>query len=187
MRIVIRQQAPSIGDKYKIFIDDSLAYRAHSPIFRWSHTVIIQPDGGDQILVTITKKFNWLRPRYSIAIHHEVFEWYTESLTHGVYRCAAGSDLYEIISHKGHKHSVMKNFTQIGWWDKNVVMLMENDHYKIEVDADADHLLVISFCLIVDMMNDRTSGGLLFDFGNIGWGARPFDEQWQPKKKDEFI
>jgi hypothetical protein len=85
--------------------------------------------------------------------------------------------------HIGRKYSVYKNELQVAWWDKEAVSWFDGDNYKILADIDCDLDLIISFCLIVDNFSSNENDGntVTYDFGNIGFQAKKFDENWQPK------
>lgn len=180
MQITIHQKTLSIGDKYGININDRPFYRASSVMLAWSMTMIVRHLDEDEPLVTIKQKFDWMRQRYSINVNGQTLDFRTFSAARSQYQCVCGDDLYEIIAHKGHKYSVIKNLEQIACWDKNLFTITKGDTYTIEADRDADVLLLVAFCLIVDCINEK-SHLFLITPGRIGWGLPPFDERWRPK------
>ena len=80
-------------------------------------------------------------------------------------------------------YSIFKNDTQVAWWDKKAVTWFAGDNYKIIADKDGDIDLIISFCLIVDNFSsdDHDGNMVTYDFGNIGFQQKRYDNNWQPK------
>lgn len=182
MQIIIRQQRLAFRGKFAISINNQPAYSVYEQRLRWTPKTLIKTEGGEEILMTLTQKFNWFWPRYIINRQEDFFVFHTHDLQRSKYRCVVGQDLYEIIAHKGFKHSLIKNLIQIGWWDIQVVKWPEKDYYIIEVDDDVDELLVIALCVVVDEINNDKLHSVSLDVGNFPWGMPPFDENWRPKE-----
>ncbi len=183
MEIDINQQKISIGDKYQVFIDGALRFRASRILFRWLATVKLFDQDSDIARLTIHRRLSFFKPKYDIILRDEnVLPFYTISFWKLHYQCKAGNDTYDIYGHRGRKYSIFKNNRQTGWWDKKAVTWFAGDNYTITADNNANTALLIAFCLVIDnyRSDDHEGGALKYDFGNIGFSTRPFDSSWRP-------
>ena len=184
MEIDVNQKKISIGDKYRIFVDGQEKYLASRRLFRLFPEINLFEIGDEQARMTINKRFSWFIAKYDITRwDNNVLEFRTRSFWKRYYECQQGADLYSIYGHRGRKYSIFKNDRQVAWWDKRAVSWFAGDNYKITADRDCDIDLIISFCLVVDnFSSDNHDGNVItFDFGNIGFQQRRFDDNWQPK------
>ena len=186
MTIDINQHKIAIGDKYNIYFDKELAFKASTKLFRFFLSTIILTDLQGRQMVTIERKFNWLKAKYIISgIDNSNWTFKTKQLWKMHYDCQVGSDKYDLYGHKGRKVSIFKNDKQVAFFDKSAVSWFEGDNYKIIADDDCHPTLLTSFVLIWDnfFSNDREDSTVTYDLGNIGPQARTFDKNWIPKKK----
>ena len=184
MEIDINQKKISIGDKYQIFTDGLQTHTATRQLFKLLPEVNLFDNSGDRARMTINKRLSWLKAKYDITRwDNNVFQFRTKSIWRLHYQCQFGPDMYDIYGHRGRKYSIYKNDTQVAWWNKNAVAWFAGDNYKIIANKDCDVDLIISFCLIVDNFSsdDHDGNTVTYDFGNIGFQAKKFDNAWQPK------
>lgn len=184
MTIDINQKKESIGDQYKIFINEKEAYFASRKLFTLLAEINLFENNVQDSKLTLKKRWSWFQTSYDIYKNDStIFEYRTISVWKNHHKCQIGENLYEIFGHKGRKYSIFKNNIQIAFWDKNSVVWFDGDNYKIIADNDCDYELIISFCLINDNKseNNNDSNALTLDFGNIGPEARKFDKSWVPK------
>ncbi|HTE00815.1 MAG TPA: hypothetical protein VK668_16095 [Mucilaginibacter sp.] len=185
MKIDINQKKITIGDKYNIFVDEQQAYTASAELFKLLSVVNLFDNESNRARMTIKKKWSWWGAKYDLVRYdNNVFEFKTMSVWKIHYTCQVENDLYEINGHRGRKHSVFKNGTQVAWWDKDAVSWFEGDNYAIIADDDADREMLIAFCLLLDnyASNDHNET-VTIDFGNIGFGSKKFDANWRPSYK----
>jgi uncharacterized protein YxjI len=184
MEIDVNQQKISIGDKYEIFIDGQQTYLASRQLFQLLPEINLFKIGEDRARMTINKRLAWFKASYDITRwDNNVLQYRTKSIWKLVDQCRVGPDLYMIYGHRGRKYSIFKNDIQVAWWDKKAVTWFAGDNYKIIADKDCDIDLIISFCLIVDNFSSENHDGnvVTFDFGNIGFQQKKFDDNWHPK------
>ena len=184
MIIDINQKKISIGDKYRIFINEKQTYSAHTQLFRFLSEVNIFEENVGRSKITLKKRWSWFDTKYDIYRNGNIkFEYRTVSVWKIHHKCQVGNDLYEIFGHKGRKYSIFKNNKQIAYWDKNCVTWFDGDNYRIIADNDCDYELLMAFCLINDNKSESSNNenALTFDLGNIGPEARKFDNNWKLK------
>ena len=185
MEIDINQKKISIGDKYQIFTDGKQTHNATRALLQLLPEINLFENNYDgRASMTINKRLSWFKAKYDITRwDNNVLKFRTKSYWKLYYQCQCGPDTYDIYGHRGRKYSIYKNGQQVAWWDKKAVTWFAGDNYKIVADKDCDANLIISFCLIVDNFssNDQDGNTVTYDFGNIGFQAKRFDENWQPK------
>ncbi len=184
MKIDINQKKIAVGEKYTIEIGGELRYTAATKIFRLLTEMHLFKSESDYSVLTIRRHWSFFKAKYSIELRDgNALSFNTITFWRPHYQCYHGESRYDLFGHKGRKYSIFKNGSQIAWWDKNAVSIMEGDHYTITADDDYLHELIIAFCLIID---DFSSGGkkgaVSFDFGNLGFEVQPFNPMWLPKK-----
>ena len=185
MEIDINQKKISIGDKYQIFTDGQQTHFATRGLLQLLAEInLFEKNTVDKARMTINKRFTLFKAKYDITrLDNNILNFRTKSYWKSYYQCQCGDDTYDIFGHRGRKYSIYKNNIQVGWWDKKAVTWFAGDNYKIIADKDCDVNLIISFCLIVDNFsrNNHDGNAVTYDFGNIGFQAKKFDETWQPK------
>jgi hypothetical protein len=184
MIIDINQKKISIGDKYKIFINEKQTYSAHTKLFKLLSEVNLFEENSSKSKITLKKRWSWFETKYDMYRNGNAkFEYRTVSFWKIHHKCQVGKDLYEIFGHKGRKYSIFKNKKQIAYWNKNCVTWFDGDNYRIIADNDCDVELIISFCLINDNKTEsnNSKNALTFDLGNSGPEARKFDNNWKFK------
>lgn len=184
MIIDVNQKKIAIGDKYDIYINETLTHQAATQLFRFLSEINLFEIKRNEAKFRIKKKWSWFKTTYDIyKSDNQKFEFKTISIWKHHYICQSSSDSYEIFGHRGRKYSVFKNKEQVAWWDKNCVTWFEGDNYRIIADNDSDFELIVSFCLIIDNSSSNSNDGntVTFDIGNIGPEVVKFDSNWEPK------
>lgn len=182
MKIDVNRAAISIGDKYSVFMNEKGLYRAAKTIFSLLAELSIYEDSAGDPFIVINQKFSF-KPKYAINITGgEVLYFETVSLWKSQFQCVSGMDTYSICANRGRKWSIYKNDIQIAWWEESAVNWFNGDNYKIIADDDCKKELLVAFCLIIDNhFNDGKKSAVNFKLGNIAFGMKKFDPQWQPK------
>jgi uncharacterized protein YxjI len=186
MKIDVNQWKIAIGDKYDIFVENGLSHNAATEIFKILSVIDLYDAGGSIPVMKIKKKWSWWGAKYDLLKPDgSVFNYRSVSVWRITYQCQVGNDLYDIYGHRGRKHSVFKNGVQIAWWDKKAVTWFDGDNYSITADDNADKELLICFCLLMDnyASKDKDKSTVNISLGNLGIGARKFDNNWQPRYK----
>lgn len=183
MEIVITQKQISVGDKYNIFTNGQPTYKASKQLLQLLAEIRLFESNGITPHVVINRRFTWLKPAYDITNkNRQVLTFRTRSFWKRHYQCQSSSDIYDIYRHKGLKYSIFKNNQQIAWWEKSTITWFEGDNYRIIANDDCDTELIISFCLIIDNISGHHDTQIItINIGNIGFQARKFDSEWQPK------
>lgn len=185
MEIDINQKKISIGDKYQIFTNGQQTHSATRELLQlFPEIYLFENSFSERARMRINKRISMFKAAYDITRwDNNILEFRTKSIWKLYYQCQCGSDIYDIYGHRGRKYSIYKNNNQVAWWDKKAVTWFAGDNYKIIADKDCDVNLIISFCLIVDNFSSEDHDGntVTYDFGNIGFQAKTFDKNWQPK------
>jgi len=184
MRIDINQKKISIGDKYQVFIDGEQKYNASSELFKLLSVINLYKKGEEKERLTIRKRWSWFKPKYDIqSVDGRTAELRAYSVWKMHYQCTFGPDIYNIYGHRGRKHSVYKNETQVAWWEKAAVSWFDGDNYSIIADNDCNVEFIIALCLIIDnhKSENHDSKGVNIDFGNIGGEVKKFNSDWRPR------
>ena len=64
---------------------------------------------------------------------------------------------------------------------KNKIAIGKGNHYDIQMDDDANLVIVLCLVLTIDCSeNSDNSPGVNVDLGNIGPEEKPFDRSWEP-------
>ena len=81
------------------------------------------------------------------------------------------------------KYSIFNNHKQTAYWEKNNLLLGENDVYKMLANNDVDPLILSAFCICIDNGKNNFQNELSifnFDIGFKGHMLREFDKEWYP-------
>ena len=181
MEIDINQQVTAVGDKYKVFIEGQQTYSVSTTL---GGIISLYELHNDRPKMTMDRLFYVFKPAFDLTRSDgSVLYFRTPSFWNLFYECWVDSDYYTIYEHRGRKCSVFKNGGQVAWWDKKAVAWFAGDNHKIIVDADADKVLLITFCLVVDYIkgNSHHWHFINIDLGNLISRGRKFDHGWQPK------
>ncbi|HWV75512.1 MAG TPA: hypothetical protein VN040_27535 [Pseudosphingobacterium sp.] len=183
MEIVVTQKKISIGDKYNIFTNGQPTHKASKRLLQLLAEIRLFESNGITTDVIINRRFTWLKPAYDITNKNlQVLSFRTKSFWKRHYQCQSNSDTYDIYRHRGLKYSIFKNDQQVAWWGKSIITWFEGDSYRIIANDDCDVDLIISFCLIIDNISgNHDTEVITLNIGNIGFQARKFDPQWQPR------
>ncbi len=184
MRIDINQKKIAIGDKYQVFIDGQLAYKASNELFRLLSVINLCKTDDFKPRLTINKQWFFWKPNYTIRLHdNRTVEFRADSFWKMHYQCHVSPDMYHVYGHRGRKFSVYRNTNQVAWWEKEAVSWFEGDNYTITADHDCNVELIIAFCLIIDNHKSKRHGdsAVSYNIGNIGAEVKAFNPYWSPK------
>lgn len=183
MRIDINQKKISVRSKYTIFLNVKESFMASKDLFTWLSVINLFSIEENKTILSMKQKWSWFKTTYKIEYGNELLDFTTISFWKLHYQCKHQNDKYDIYGHRGRKYSIYKNDTQIAFWDKEAVSWFAGDNYIIVADDDADHQLLIGFCLILDNANsnDKDGATVRYDFGNLGWQAKEFNPNWIAK------
>lgn len=178
MHIKVEQNFIAIlRDNYTITIDDNKYYSAKSSIFNLplKPTLSLYDSSGNKIF-TIHKQSPF-HLEYDIIFENEKkIEIRPENSFKFEYFFTFDNDVYDLIGHQGRLYSIFKNKVQIAWFSKEKI----GDYYSITADKDANVEVLIGVVLVLDL-HFHAGNKHRYDFGNIGWKLKKFDENWRPK------
>jgi uncharacterized protein YxjI len=182
MIIDINQKKISIGSQYRIYLNGKETYYAERELFTIFPiiNVCLKEDFVERL--EIYKRWYWFLPKYDIELcDGQKLKFRTKSRWNLHYQCTSENDVYDIYGHRGRKWSIFKNDNQIAYWTEQAVTFLSGDNYKIFANKNAEHELIIAFCLILDNASASTNGSLFtFNVGNIGNETKVFDVKWKP-------
>lgn len=154
MEISIKQKAISIGDKYKVFVNQEQVYAARLKIWRWRPELEII-DNKEKVVMAIKKKFSFFHIIYELFRgEHQTFTFEKTSFWYNRYQCTVGKDVYNISRNGWRTYDILKNGVLIGSWKQEITFL-KGDTYTMTVDDSNDPLMIVAFCLILDNIKAR--------------------------------
>lgn len=190
MKIVIKQNKIKIfGSRYtafqgekKLFVIQRL-FLSLFPIYK-----IVDYLTGERIGIIQNKLFA-LRGSAIISIPTGAFNFEQESVRSMKYRCEeinGFASSYELNGNSGFTGSITKNNVQIGEWVKNKLVFFEGDTYELELDFDADILLIACTIVLMDKfrISIKIGGDIGWELGNIGKDLQTRNSNWLPKEKN---
>ena len=180
MDITIQQDAISLRSEYEITTPGCI-YIAQKKFFSWGDKIkIFGP--RDRLVARIRSRMSFFRKRYDFELADGlIYRFRQEKLWTGVYACEGANDRYVLYEHRGLNYSVFQNDSQIAAFTKNGFKIGNGDRYKIQINDDANVVIVICLALTIDASeNENIATTLTYDFGQIGPEARPFDKSWKP-------
>jgi uncharacterized protein YxjI len=136
----------------------------------------------DRLLATIRGHF-YFRPKYKIKLADgKVYDFRCQKFWKGVFVCENGLESFRLYQHKRLNYSIFRGDTQIAAFSKNRVKLGGNERYEIQMNDDANLVVIICMALVMDCgeIEDETAGTLTIDLGSLGSEERPFDRSWKP-------
>jgi len=155
-------------------------YNAHKAFFAMNDHLEITH--GDQVVATIQGLFSPLRDKHEFQLADgRTYQYERKQLWKPVDTCEGNGESYTIYEHKGLKCSVFRQDRQIAAFEKNRVVWGNGNEYQIQMDSDADLIVILCIVLTINSGDDQNDETVTIDFGNIGPEARPFDESWEPR------
>jgi len=99
-----------------------------------------------------------------------------------VYECRSGDNVLTLYEHRGLRRSIFKGDRQIAAYAKNRVSFGSGNEYQVQMDGDADVMLIVSMVLALSVAEDNDDQTTVnVDFGNLGPQGKALDETWQPR------
>lgn len=106
-------------------------------------------------------------------------------MKYSCYKQGDENNQYSIIAHEGFESSIYYNENQIGKWVKNEFVILEGDIYNIDIDYDANVILIAAMTVLVDRFRFgvRIGGDIGWELGNMGKGLKRYKSNWKPKEE----
>ncbi len=175
----VQQKKISIGDKYTVAINGQPYYRAKSSIWKLFPKVDLIPLQGDQVLMSIEQGWGLLKPNVVFSLHNTQFKLETISWWKRRFSISVGTDLLEIVGHRGRKVSILQNGKQIAWFNNDAVTFFSGDNYHCTANSNAPAEWLIAIILFWDMhYNRQQKSAINIKFGSMVQ-SQPFDTSWQ--------
>ena len=110
------------------------------------------------------------------------YRFWCEKLWKRVFQCEGNHECFRMYEHRGLRYSIFVGDSQIAAFTKNRVTIGKGNEYDIQMNADANLLVIISMILALNTAEDDggSNATVEVDFGNIGPQDRAFDESWKP-------
>lgn len=140
-------------------------------------------NSNEKVVATIHGNFSLFYSNYDFVLSDgRNFHYACEKFWKGVYSCIGPNASYHLFQHKGVRFSIFQDDTQIAAITRNKFIIGAGHEYEIQMNADADLLVVSCMLLALNTSEDDSSNQntYTYDFGNIGPEDRKFDESWQP-------
>lgn len=188
MKVFVKQDKITIfGRRYVIYQNEKKRFTIRrlwlTPIPKY---VITEHLSGIKIGM-IRNKFLSLRANAVISIPSGDFKFEQESIKSMKYTCIATTketEKYNLKGHKGFTGSIYRNNEQIGQWNKNRFVMFDGDAYEVDLDFDADIVLIASMMVLVDTyrISLTVGGDIGWEIGNIGKALQKRNTNWSPKE-----
>jgi uncharacterized protein YxjI len=179
--VTIQEPKFSFRSEYDISAAGSNCY-AWKAFFSFRDKLQIQAEDG-RVLARIRGHFSFIRMKHDFEFSDgRIYRFRCEKFWRGVFRCEGNQECFRLYQHKGLRYSIFQDERQIAAFSKNRVTIGKGNRYDIQMDADAD--LVVLLCLVLTVNtaeNADNKATVTVDLGNIGPEDRPFDESWQPR------
>ena len=180
MNILVQQRVFAFSSKYEIETPACI-FEARKKFFLvWHKIKLFAPHS--RLLATIRGHYLF-RPKYKIELSDgKVYHFSCEKFWKSVFVCQNSAESFYLYQHKGLNYSIFQNNFQIAAFSRNRVKLGRTDRYEIQMNGDANLVLVICMALVIDCgeIEDDSAGTVTIDMGSLGPEERPFDKTWQP-------
>jgi uncharacterized protein YxjI len=134
-------------------------------------------------IATLQGQFSVLRNRYEFDFTDgKVCHFECVDRLRNIYECKCGEGVYTLYEHRGLKRSIFKDDRQIAAYAKNRVSFGAGNQYEVQMDADADLLVIVSMVLglsVAEDNDDQTTVNV--DLGNLGPQGKECDDAWEPR------
>jgi uncharacterized protein YxjI len=181
MDVTIQERMMSLFTEYDISAPGRTLY-ARKEVFALFHTVDVK-DEAQQSIAKLQGQFSVLRNRYEFDFTDgRVCHFECVDRLRNVYECRCGEDVLSLYEHRGLRRSIFKGDRQIAAYAKNRVSVGSGNQYVVQMDSDADVLLIVSMVLALSVAEDNEKESAVnFDIGNLGPQGRACDEAWVPR------
>ncbi len=180
MDITIQERKFSLRSEYDISFRGK-NYYAVRKLFSFLADLQLRGESREE-LARVKGRFSLFRSKYDFLLSDgTAYHFWCEKIWKGVFVCEGNEEEFRLYRHKGLNYSIFQGDRQIAAFTKNRVVVGKGNEYDIQVNYDANVLVVICMVLSVNTSeNDDQSASVKIDLGNIGPEERPFDESWEP-------
>ena len=183
MHLTIAERKFAIRSVYDISCGNQSWY-ARKQYFSWNDKLLLR-GGDDGMLARIQGFFSFFREKHEFRLGDgRVYRFHCEKIWKGVYLCEGNGEAYRLYRHKGRNFSIFAGDEQIAAATKNKIVINKGNRFEVDVNADADVVLVICMLLTINSGAETDSdpgATVTVDLGNVGPEERKFDRTWQPK------
>lgn len=177
MIIKIEQSFLSFKDKYAIYLNDVLKYRAKSSFFQLPGKTNLGLYNLEDYKYFSIQRLSPFYFEYNLLLDDETtIEIRVISGISFHYSFEYENSKFEIFGHTGRKFSIFQNNIQIAWFEKALMV----DFYELTTNENAPIEILIGFILAFDI-HYHPDSNFYIDLGNIGRNLKPFNESWLPK------
>jgi len=181
MDVTIQERSMSLFTEYDISAPGRTLY-AKKETFALFHTIDLQDEEG-RLIAKLQGQFSVLRNRYEFDFT-DGKAWHFECVDRlrNVYECRCDEDVLTLYEHRGLNRSIFKGDRQIAAYAKNRVSFGSGNRYDVQMDSDADLMLIVSMVLALSVAEDNDKESTVnFDVGNFGPQGKECDEAWVPR------
>jgi uncharacterized protein YxjI len=181
MNVTINERVLSLFTEYDISAPGRMLY-ARKEVFALFHTVDVK-DEAQQLIAKLQGQFSVLRNRYEFDFtDSRVCHFECVDRLRSVYECKCGENVLTLYEHRGLRRSIFQGDRQIAAYAKNRVSFGSGNQYAVQMDSDADVLLIVSMVLALSVTEDNDEQTTVnVDIGNFGPQGRVCDEAWVPR------
>ncbi len=190
MKIFVKQDKITIfGRRFVVYQNKKKLYSIRrlwlTPIPKY----VIKEYSSGKIIGRMQNKFLSFRGNAVISIPSGQFKFDQEAISSMKYSCKridGEAEEYNLKGNKGFTGSIYKDKEQIGQWDKNRFVIFDGDAYEVDLDFNADKLLMASMMVLIDTyrISVTVGGDIGWEVGNIGKGLQKRKSNWIPKENN---
>lgn len=182
MDVTIQERTLSLFTEYDISAPGQTLY-ARKETFALFHTIDLK-DEAQRMIAKLQGQLSVLRNRYEFDFTDgRVCHFECVDRLRSVYECRCGEDVWTLYEHRGLRRSIFKGDRQIAAYAKNRVSFGSGNRYDVQMDADADLLLIVSMVVALSVAEDNDDQTTVnVDFGKIGPQGKESDDSWMPRE-----
>jgi len=184
MRIIIEECTVSLwGREYWVTKDKQIIYRIRRSMLSAKPKFVIIDDCTEKKIGTFQNKLLSLKADAIIRVPSGSYKFDQKEINSMTYTCqqlSGGEANYRVQGHKAFCGSIFKNEKQIGYWKKNKYSFFNNDFYDVDLDGDADVLLMAAMTVLFDSYRISAGLGFGFEMDNMGKGVTSYKSDWTP-------
>jgi uncharacterized protein YxjI len=182
MVFAIKERIISLRSTYDIVTPDGNSYTATKKIFSLFPNLQVINAATSAPVVNLKGGFALFSQKYDfIFTDGRTYHYKTEQRLKPVYAAEGNGETYRLYRHRGVKFSIFKGDTQIAAITKNRIAIGSGNEYQVQINSDADPLIVSSMILAFNSSKeDNKKGAVSVDVGYMGLEEKHFDTSWQP-------
>jgi len=183
MNVILQEKAIALRPTYTITTPNGelSAVKVWMPI---PPKVEVKGPQGDIVATLKGPLFSFFKPKWTITLADgRSYIFHCEKIIKKTFTAVSPTETYTLYTHRNLHFSIFKGETQIAAFTRNRLSIGSGHTYSIDMNSDADVVLVSSMILALNTLTeDKKDKGLVgvgVEVGHIGPEDRPNDTSWQ--------